>query len=170
MIHTHELQHLVAGPDPGETPEGIGLVRFDIHCDVDASGVLGRMRDVLRIVAEKRGVGWPAIDVWRARLPAWFIAAFAPEMTRAEADASVARWQRLSPAEQQREEEESAWSLADWLYWFEPAQRTWSWWDGLVESDQHARIALAVESWPFPWGALRWLARAAGARAIEPEK
>ncbi|MHB0968391.1 MAG: hypothetical protein ACYC7A_04830 [Thermoanaerobaculia bacterium] len=170
MIHTHELQHLVTGPEPGETPEGIGLVRFDIRCDGDASGVLGRMRDVLGVVAGQRGVGWPALDEWRRHLPAWFVAACAPEMTSAEADESLARWQQLSPAEQQREEEQRAWSLGDWLYWFEPAQRTWYWWDATVESDQHARIAIAVESWPFPWGALKWLARAAGAQAIEPEE
>lgn len=169
MNHRHELEHIDHGADPHEAPPGIGIVRFDVYSDGDVAGVLGRMREVLRIVVAQPGAGWPSLDEWRQRLPPWFVDACAREMSKEEADEELARWRRSSPEEQQRDEEQRAWSLADWLYWFEPAQRTWSWWDSTIESARHARVALAVEAWPFPWGALKWLAHAAGATALTVE-
>ncbi len=169
MRHAHEAQHIQSGPDPGEMPSGIGLVRFNVHCAGNASAVLDRMREVLGVVTAQSGVGWPTLDEWRSRLPSWFVAMCAPEMSREEADAWLLRWQVLPPDERRQGEDDRAWSLADWLYWFEPPNRSWYWWDATVESDKLARVALSVSEWPFPWGSVKWLARASGATAIEPE-
>ena len=51
-----------------------------------------------------------------------------------------------------------------------PENRQWFWWDAKVlEQYDHIALAIEVEAWPFPWGALRWLFRAAGASAVEAE-
>ncbi len=75
--------------------------------------------------------------------------------------------------EQVRVNEELRWSLADWLYWFEPKQRFWYWWDAAVKSPELVRVALEVTEWPFPWDSLKslkWLFRAAGAQRVTAEE
>jgi hypothetical protein len=80
-------------------------------------------------------------------------------------------WRSLPPAEQAKAEIEKDWSLENWLYWMEPSNRQWFWWDAKVlQEHDHIALAIQVEAWPFPWGALRWLFRAAGASAVEAEE
>ena len=80
-------------------------------------------------------------------------------------------WKSLPLEEQIRVEIEKDWSLDNWLYWMEPNKRQWFWWDAKVlEEYDHIALAVEVRDWPFPWGALRWLFRAAGASAVEAEE
>jgi hypothetical protein len=58
------------------------------------------------------------------------------------------------------------WTLADWLYWLEPSERQWFWWDALVENSDTLRVVVEVSGWPTPLGALDWLLRAAGAAEV----
>lgn len=96
-------------------------------------------------------------------MPDWFVRACAPEPTQQEATAWLARWQRLSPEEQAREEESRAWTLLDWVYWFRPENREWYWWNACVPNSDLALVEVQIDGWPAPTGDLRWLLRAAGA-------
>ncbi|MBI2685208.1 MAG: hypothetical protein HYX27_02755 [Acidobacteria bacterium] len=85
--------------------------------------------------------------------------------------AHLDRWRQMSPEEQAKTEEERSWPLADWLYWMDPSRRRWWWWDAQELPDlDHIVLAVEVNDWPFPWGALRWLFRAAGASSVVAEE
>jgi hypothetical protein len=84
-------------------------------------------------------------------------------MSREAADAWLAWWRTLPPAEQARASQDRRWTLADWLYWLEPTQRQWYWWDAIVEDPDTLRLVVQVPGWPAPLGALQWLLRVAGA-------
>jgi hypothetical protein len=169
----HELKHLDAGPEPDESPSpasGIGIVRFDVHCSGNAADVLAKAKVVLQAVLSQSPVGWPPLDQWRAILPEWFVKGCAPEETKEEAQRHL-KWLRTLPwDERARISEEERWSLANWLYWFEPKQRYWYWWDAMVATPALIRVAVEVTEWPFPWDALKWLFRACGAESVTAEE
>ena len=49
--------------------------------------------------------------------------------------------------------------------------RQWYWWDAKLANDgAHIFLAVQVECWPFPWGSLRWLFKAAGASNVIAEE
>jgi len=92
-------------------------------------------------------------------------------MSPEQANKWLSWWRSLPPEEQRKAEIEKDWSLENWLYWMQPSNRQWFWWDAKVLEDyDHIALAIEVEAWPFPWGALRWLFRAAGASAVEAEE
>jgi hypothetical protein len=64
--------------------------------------------------------------------------------------------------------DDDPWTAMDWLYWFEPEQRSWWWWDARATEDAF-EIRVAVEDYPFGIGALRWLLKAAGARDVRDD-
>src|SRR5205085_11603936 len=127
-------------------------------------------KNVLQVVLSQSPVGWPTLDEWRRLLPDWFVEKCAPEKTKDESDRWLKWWRSLPWDEQVRVNEELRWSLADWLYWFEPKQRYWYWWDARVESPDLIRLAVEVREWPFPWDALKWLFRASGAESVAAEE
>jgi len=171
MNREHELRHLQEGPEVDERPsDGIGLVRFDVQCREGAEAVLAKAKEVLAVVVAQPPAGWPTLDERRQKLPEWFLNACVPEYTNKESDRWLKWWRSLPWDEQVRASEEKRWSLGNWLYWFEPKQRFWYWWDGRVESPQYIRVALQVTEWPFPWDALKWLFRASGAESVAAEK
>ncbi len=75
----------------------------------------------------------------------------------------------MSFEEQDRLERDEPWSLEGWLYWMEPINRFWFWWEACATRDDHAVVAVEVTEWPFPWKALSWLLRAAGATSVGAE-
>lgn len=169
MTPEHELHHIDNGPDPGEAPGGIGLVTFDVECRGNAHEVYERAREVLRIVVQQHETR-PALDPWTRILPQWFLDACAPEQSPAEAE-RWSQWWRSLPREEQREVEAATpWSLQNWIYWFERENRQWYWWDAVVDSPDAMRVAVEVDGWPFPWGALRWLLKAAGAVDVKSDE
>jgi hypothetical protein len=97
------------------------------------------------------------------------VEACAPEVSQEEAERELARRRRLSWKARAELEARARWSLDNWLYWFEPPQRSWEWWDGRVEGADRVRISLVVDGFPFAWGALGWLLRAAGAVSVDSE-
>jgi hypothetical protein len=166
-----ELQRLKNGPALGEKPEGVGTVRFLLRCPLGTSDVLAKAKEILKIVDEATLAGWPAKGNLGPRLPEWFTSACVKEMSPDQAKRWLAWWKSLPPEEQSKTEIEKDWSLDNWLYWMEPSNRQWFWWDAKVLEDyDHIALAIEVEAWPFPWGALRWLFRAAGASAVEAEE
>ena len=106
---------------------------------------------------------WPADEEWPRLMPDWFVRACAPEPTEEEAATWLARWRRLSPEQQAREEASLAWTLLNWVYWFRPEDREWCWWNAWAENPDLALVEVRIDAWPAPTGALRWLLRAAGA-------
>lgn len=161
-----EAQRLKTSPEPGARPGALGTVQFTAACAGDAPQVLQRARDILAIINARTLATWPTSGEWRALLPQWFLSACAPSKTKEESDRFMAWWRTLPPEEQARVEREEAWSLDAWLYWMTPENRSWTWWDARAFNRDSLIIAVEVKDWPFPWGALRWLFRAAGAENL----
>jgi hypothetical protein len=164
-----EAQRLRLSSMSGTTPGGLGTVQFTADCPGDATEVIQRAKEVMLIVSERTISGWPSNDEWKRTLPSWFLAECAPLKTREESDRFMEWWRGLSPEEQARAEREEAWSLDAWLHWMSPDNRCWTWWDARTNTMDTAIVAVEVKDWPFPWGALRWLFRAAGARSLDAE-
>lgn len=164
----NERRRLMEGPSAEEAPAGVGTVRFIAFCPGNAQEVLERTKSVLKLMNDAGTRQWPTDDCWRHWLPEWFVARCRPELTVEEAEAEMARRNRL-PAEEQKRAAEERWSLLNWVYWFEPNNRQWYWWDGVVLDPNHLAVAIEVDAWPFPWGSLSWLLRASGAEKVEAE-
>lgn len=172
MVHDgnkEELQRLNASPSDGDPISGLGTVRFLVHCNGNAGEVLRRAKEVLNTVLIHSGDRWPSDEEWRGLLPAWFVARCAREKSPEEAEQWLEWWRGLNP-EQQAEASRANWTLSNWLSWFEPDERSWRWWDARVETPQRILLAVAVDGWPFPWGALEWLFLASGTQRVEAEE
>lgn len=164
-----ERRRLDTPPAESDRPGGLGTVRFLARCPGDAPAVLARALEVMRIVNRHSMGDWPTDDAWRALLPGWFVDRCAPEMTREESEAWMAQWRQLPPDEQSAMRRRTGWSLDGWIYWFVPTNRHWYWWDAKVIDPNYVAVAVEVDEWPFPWGALSWLFRAAGAEDVIAE-
>lgn len=170
MSIEEELRRLRSGPRPNEKPRGMGTVRFLVRCRGDAETVLEKVRAVLEVaLSEVVTRGAPDSVTLRSLLPRWFLDASGHELSREEAEAHLNWLKKLPQEEQTRIEKEAKWSLPDWLYWFRPTERYWYWWDAVVEDGNTIRVAVEVVDWPFPWGSLEWVFRAAGATEMKPE-
>lgn len=166
-----ELQRLQNGPRPGEKPSGVGTVRFVARCPLGATDVLAKVKSVLKTIDEVALTGWLTEEQWPSNLPEWFTSACASPMSQEQAERWLAWWKALPSDEQARAEIEKDWSLDSWLYWMELSNRQWFWWDAKALDDcDHVLVAVEVDAWPFPWGSLRWLFKAAGASALEAEE
>lgn len=166
-----ELKRIIKGVVPNDKLSSMGLVRFTVRCNGNGNQVLRNVKEVLSIVV-KQSLSiseWPSDDEWAGYLPGWFTNRFAEPLTQEAAEKWLKWWKSLSQEEQARVEKESQWSLPNWIYWFQPDNRTWHWWDGACFDDYSCSVEIEVAEWPFPWGALRWLFRAAGAEEIESE-
>jgi hypothetical protein len=129
--------------------------------------VLRRAKVVFQILNENSAGKWPSDDEWRRLLPAWFVALCAPERTPEEAQAELSFWRALSPDEKISATQQTKWSVGDWVYWFEPANRQWYWWSGVAKDENTAAVELETLDWPTPFGAFEWLLRCSGAREID---
>jgi hypothetical protein len=162
-----ELRRLRHGAE-GMLADGLGTVGFGVQvAKHKATEVIAKATSVLEILDESSLERWPTLEEWRTLLPFWFVAACSPEMTPEEAETWLVRWQRLTDAERRAEEAGKPWSLANWLYWMDPDRRGWWWWE--YQQEPGLRVIVQVDEWPFPWGALAWLLRAAGAIDVVPE-
>jgi hypothetical protein len=164
-----ELQRLKKAPSLDETPGGIGVVRFVAYCPLGANDVLVKVISLLRTVDETALLtSWPTDEQWVLKLPEWFSSACTVPMTQQQAEQWLAWWKNLPIDEQAKAESEKGWSLDNWLYWMQPENRQWFWWDAKILDDcDQAIVIVQVKSWPFPWGSLQWLFKAAGASALE---
>ncbi|MFF0266904.1 hypothetical protein [Kribbella sp. NPDC004536] len=133
----------------------------------DSAELLSRCTEVLEVVLQRPEPAWPDLSVWQRVLPAWFVQACAPERTAEEAQADLIRWRTLSPAEQKCADEESRWSLSDWLWWLEPDNRTWYWLGADLIGRHQLLIYLETDGDPSPTGAIHWLLKAAGAARVD---
>jgi hypothetical protein len=161
-----ELARLLLGAEDDARPGGIGTVRFVVTCPGDAPDVLSRGRKALECVLRGGTDPWPSLEQWRTVLPSWFVERCAPETTREQEERRLT----LPIEERQRLVDAEGWCVSAWVYWFQPDERQWFWWDAAVLDDNTIIVAVEVEGWPFPWGSLAWLFRAAGATDIAAEE
>lgn len=164
-----ELRRIRSGPQPYESIPGIGTVRFLAIYNGDSARVLQKAKSVLEVVVDQCVDGWNSDAPWGEMLPASFVESCDVEPTRVESDAWIKRWQSLSDEERSQESKNNNWTLKGWLYWFQPSERAWLWWDAKSIDLSHIGIAVAVDSWPFPWGSLEWLFRGNGAVEVRAE-
>ncbi|WP_406642528.1 hypothetical protein [Amycolatopsis sp. WGS_07] len=169
MIGPEERRHLMSGPRSGQVAGGVGTVDV-LACEGNGTEILSRAQAVLLTILEYSEAEWPAVEEWRALLPSWFVAACGEEMRREDAERWLTWWRTLGPADKVRAESERRWTLADWLYWLNPLERQWFWWDAKAEQDGTLRVTVEVSGWPTALGALDWLLRAAGAVEIVHEE
>jgi hypothetical protein len=167
---TTELDLVMGRPPKDSSPQGLGTVRFIIDCPDDASSVLERAKSVMAAVDSAALQGWPSNNYAVPVLPEWFTSACVPERSKEEEDQWLKWWRGLSYEEKLREGAEMKWSLSNWLYWLQPVNRQWFWWEASVQKGSN-KIVLAVEvdGFPFPWEPLSWLFLAAGAATVEEE-
>jgi hypothetical protein len=170
VIVPDERRHLTEGPRHGELPGGAGTVDVFAHGGPDAAVILDRCRAVLLTVLEYAEKEWPSLEQWSSLLPTWFLAACAPARSREETERWLAWWRTLQPADKARAEKEQPWALADWLYWLQPSERQWFWWDATATAEGTLRVTVEVASWPTALGSLHWLLRAAGAVEVLNEE
>ena len=160
-----EAQRLRLGPEPSQKPGEIGTAIINVKCSKGAESVLGKVKEVLTIVLNQYAV-WPSLAEWKRTLPMWFVHACRAEITKEEADREQKQSRSLSPQARARYESTIGWSLEDWLYWFEPQNRHWFWWNASIEDPTTIRLEIEISEWPFPWDDLRWLLRCAGAHDV----
>jgi hypothetical protein len=160
-----ELERLRSGPDATERPGGIGTVRIVAKCSGNAQEVLSRTKQAMEVVARVTASEGKEVEIWKKALPSWLVSVFRPQPTRAEIEAVL----KLSLEGKQKWGEQN-WDLESWLHWFRPENRYWYWWDAEVRDENTLVVAIEVSEWPFPWGALKWLLKAAGATSVEAEE
>lgn len=162
MIELDELRHLRSGPWPQEQPGGAGTVTVTAHTS-DPHGLIARCTEVMTAVLEATTQPWPSRSEWAEILPPWFVSRCARESTPEEDAAWLAWWRGLDGERRAVEARNRPWSLSDWLYWLQPDERTWYWWQAATEGLREVRIEVAVPGWPVPLGSLGWLLAACGA-------
>jgi len=162
-----ELRRIQDGPGIAEKPQGLGTVEFTVTCSGNSWKVLTKVKEVLRIISSTCYNKLPLDNEWFKILPDWFIAQCVPEMSSEQIEEWLVWWRKLSNEEQIKADREKKWSLLDWVYWFEEDNRVWFWWDAIEKSPNLLLVYVEVREWPFPWGALRWLFKAAGAIDVE---
>ena len=169
MTVQDELRRIRSGPAHSEAAVGAGAFVLRGICPGNAAEVSGRIREVLHTVigsiAHK-----PTEGEWLDRLPHWLKREFVPAMSQAEAAQWLARWESMTAREKAAEDHNAHWALEDWLYWFEPEQRHWEFWDCRAISEDLVRLSITPEDWPFAHAALDWLIRVAGATKVFEEE
>lgn len=162
-----ELARLSSSCGPGMASSSANFVRFVADCPIGALLVLERVVSVLRVIVEQSILGWSEDASWSSLLPGPFVDSCAPKMSQDESSKWLVSWSSLPLEERVKVEAERKWSLDDWLYWMSPSIRHWSWNGCEVDAAQHKiTVVVAVDSWPFPTGALKWLLRASGASRV----
>ena len=153
-----------------EKPQGFVLMEYSAHTQRDPNEVLNRVVSVLRTIDEGGVTNWPSLAEWKARLPAWFVMACAEPMSIEQTAEHVRQMRSLTSDERTKVERALRWALDDWLYWMEPNNRYWFWWNGFVIDDHHIEVTVEADELPFPWESLQWLFRAAGADDLTEKK
>lgn len=146
-----------------------GFMRFTLRAQSKhhAKTVIDKTVGLLKAV-DKGALepNWPPLDYWNRSLPSWFIGACEPCKGQTEALRWLSWFNALSESKQRDVESKQKWSLPDFLYWFEPQNRHWYWWNAQLISEGFAEIGVIARSWPFPVGSLKWILRASGANDI----
>jgi hypothetical protein len=169
MDYHAEIGRIECGAGDRSSIPGIGTVRFVVFCGHNAAEILDRAKEVLLAVLKAKNPDFGDPAYWTTRLPEWFVDSCDPEPSLEEAERMRQRWVSLPLEMRLKEDASPGWTVMGWVYWFEPDNRSWFWWDAAILAEDAIAVAVAVETWPFPWGALDWLFRACGATKVVPE-
>jgi hypothetical protein len=101
-------------------------------------------------------------DAALAALPAWFVQQCRPEYTREESAAESARLRSRTDAQRAEHSRTARWSAQGWLFWLEPDERSWWWWDGRADGSTHLVVDVLTHGHPYGSGSLQWMLRAVG--------
>lgn len=161
-MRKYEINRLLNGVEESNKATDKLLVDFEVKCEKNAKIVLERCKEVLKIVLGKSEAEWPSISEWRHLLPQWFIERCAREISMEEAE------RRLTLTIEERKEitRVEGWRLSAWIYWFNPEEKQWFWWDAKIHDEDTIKITVECLYWPFPWGTLEWLFISSGAESI----
>lgn len=168
-----ELRHLLDGLNPDEKSEGFHLFSFNVYCQDNAEEVLRNCQEVLEIILRQCAKKtWLSKIEWYQILPDWFVSNCAPEKSIQEEEENNPRLQTLSVEERLIELQNEAWSVMDFVSWFETDEngsdeRYWYWWDGFIQSPKLLVVSVEIIDFPFPSGCLLWLFKASGAIKVE---
>lgn len=161
MDNQSEIGRVRTGMSANSLPLQGTVVWLVAKCPGAANSVLAKARETLEVVLSQNPAEWPTVGVWRSILPKWFVEQCAEEISQAEAE------RRLRLPIEERLRLGQRWSVEGWVHWFQPSERYWQWWEGIVEDEDTLRIGLLVEELTFPYGALEWLLKASGASSLE---
>ena len=161
MTNQAELERLRYGPNINMNPAPGMSARLIVRCPGNAPDVLRKCKELLVIVLEQDVNNWPSLDAWRSLLPSWFVRQAEEEVSPEQAE------QRLRLSLEERIRLSKKWSVSAFVYWFQPNERHWFWWDATAENANLVSVTVLVEGLPFPWGALEWLLRTSGAASVE---
>jgi hypothetical protein len=142
-----ELKRIRTRPAFDEKPDGVGTVRFFVHYEGFAETLLQRTKSLLVIVDKIALSGWLADEEWGSRLPEWFTNACSPSMSTAQAEEWLTTWRRLTREQQDEVEATKKWSLENWLYWMEPKNRQWFWWDAAALDTSQVILTVEAPEW-----------------------
>jgi len=132
--------------------------------EICAIEVLNRVREVLSDVIPRTPGSGLSLDSWRKLLPAWFVKEFANEPTIEELKALAA-----IPVEE-RAKLRANWPLSSWIYWFdEEDERMWRWQGSKIINEYEFWVAIDIEEYPSPIGALEWLLKVSGVKHFSKE-
>jgi len=157
-----EMQWLSGEPISRSAPEVFCDIRFHAK-----EGVFVRIKELLSAVNAIALDEWPHEERVRLKLPGWFVDACVPPFSTEEMKIWLTQWRSLSPTEQVAFEEKKGWSLADWLHWMSPENRSWFVVNATHDLRNFSNLTVAVTSWPAPLGSAKWMLRSAGAHAVE---
>jgi len=153
-----ELERLLLNSFPTSEPYGL-LVEVTAVTDFRSLEVLDRIKELLRRIIDCELSFDDELADWKALMPAWFLGELYPPLSTSDAKRllqSPGGFDRLS----------DHWTLDGFLHWFRPENRSWYWWYGEIESQSKVRIFIEVDGYPFAWGALKFLVKAAGAQEV----
>lgn len=175
MKPNQELRHLLNGSNSDKKSQGFYLFIFNVYCLDNAEEVLKNCQEVLEIIFRQRERKiWLSEIEWYQILPNWFVSNCAPEKTIQEEEKNNAKWQTLSVEKRLIEIQNEAWSVMDFVSWFEPDEngldeRYWSWWNAFTQSPKLLTVSVEILDFPFPYGCLTWLFKASSAIKVETE-
>lgn len=133
----------------GEQPPNVWL-QLTAEVSGPPDEVLGRIRDVFRIVALRRATEWAEDSWWLANLPAWFV---------------QSSWWRPPNST----EDLSRWDILSWLDAIKDTG--WVWWSSAIRTNT-IEINLWAYEYPYRIGVFEHLVMLAGGRDVkvcEPE-
>jgi hypothetical protein len=157
-----EMQWLSGEPPNRPLPEVLWEIRFR-----SKENALAKVKELLNVVNSITPDEWSLEERVKLKLPTWFIDACAQPLSNDEMKVWLAQWRSLPAEAQLAFEEKKGWSLADWLHWMSPENRSWYVVNATEDLRNFSNLVVAAASWPTPLGAAKWMLRSAGAYAIE---
>ncbi|MCA9578504.1 MAG: hypothetical protein KC668_23890 [Myxococcales bacterium] len=141
-----ELDHLLHGPQANAVHVGVGPLPIYFRA-ARPQDVIERVRAVMVVAVRAMLEGWVPGEP----------KSFVPE--------GIPHWFRQACATP-TESTEDRWALDEWLFWCDPDERQWFWWDACTTGPDTGEVLIETTGVPFPTVALRWSLRACGAENV----